>query len=110
VASSKLCRGLPVEFSTFLEYSCPLGFEDKPDYNYIHDLFNSLSLREGLQNAVAFDWDADEQPQNPASNNLGDYAVGQPKHEGYAIFFFFTSYMLTSSSRLHSQMHQREHS
>ena len=99
--SSKLCHGLLAEFSIFLEYSRSLGFEDKPDYGYINDIFKNLSSREGLQDAVAFDWGdwdgADEQPQSPASNDPVDRAVGQRRREGYAVFVSFTPYMFTSS-------------
>ena len=105
---SKLCRGLPAEFSTFLEYSRSLGFQDKPSYRYIKDLFNDLSTWEGFQNTAVFDWDGtdeqptnmqptDVQPHNPASNDPGGYAIGQRKREGYVIFLSLTSYIVTSS-------------
>jgi serine/threonine protein kinase len=54
---TNLCRGLPAEFATFLDYSHSLGFEDIPDYGYIFDLFKSLLLWEGLENDLVFDWD-----------------------------------------------------
>ena len=73
--SSNLCRGLPAEFATFLQYSRSLGFEEVPDYQYISDLFKGLSSREGLENVAVFDWElADADTRLP------------PKHcEGYVL-------------------------
>jgi serine/threonine protein kinase len=53
-----LCQGLPVQLRTFLEYSRSLSFDDKPDYDYLYNLFNDLLLQEG--NDVAFDWDGSD--------------------------------------------------
>lgn len=50
-----LCQGLPVQLCTFLEYSRSLSFDSKPDYDYLHNLFNTPLLREGRA-ALAFDW------------------------------------------------------
>ena len=48
-----LCQGLPVQLLAFLEYCRSLSFDDKPDYDYLYNIFNAPLLREGL----AFDWD-----------------------------------------------------
>jgi serine/threonine protein kinase len=48
-----LCQGLPVQLCAFLEYCRSLSFDDKPDYDYLYNLFDAPLLREGL----AFDWD-----------------------------------------------------
>jgi casein kinase I homolog HRR25 len=37
-----LCKGLPDEFGIFLAYARTLQFHDKPDYAYLHKLFNDL--------------------------------------------------------------------
>ena len=99
-APSKLCRGLPAEFSTFLKYSQSLSFEDDPDYGYISDLFNNLSSREGFQNAAVFDWDGADKEQrqksaDPASDDPG-YAISQRKREG-CVLFLFGPHMFTPS-------------
>jgi len=52
----KLLRALPDEFSTFLNYTRALRFEDKPDYAYLRKLFHDLHVREGYQDDNAFDW------------------------------------------------------
>jgi hypothetical protein len=93
-----LCHGLPAEFATFLNYSRLLGLEDIPDYRYIFDLFKSLSLQEGLENDLVFDWDQAEsasvQPQNRASGCIGQCKHDEPlkHHQGYVIFIFWTLY------------------
>ena len=61
-----LCKGLPIEFSTYMNYCRTLKFEVKPDYSYLRKMFRELFIREGfeldymydwtLQNPVKFDW------------------------------------------------------
>ncbi|KAF8225382.1 kinase-like protein [Tricholoma matsutake] len=53
-----LSHNLPVEFCKFLEYTCSLSFDDKPDYNYLYDLFDGLLSQEGFPNDSSFDWSA----------------------------------------------------
>jgi serine/threonine protein kinase len=95
---SKLYCGLPAEFSTFLEYSRSLGFEEVPDYMYIINLFKGLSLWEGSENVVVFDWDrpksADGQPRDRVSDCIGQCKRNQPlkRRQGYVMFLFWTSY------------------
>ncbi|KAH9017926.1 kinase-like domain-containing protein, partial [Lactarius pseudohatsudake] len=113
-----LCQGLPVEFCTFLEYCRSLGFEEKPDYGYISDLFKNLSSRESFQNVVVFDWDRTDngQPQNRVSDGLGGYTnriVGgqrdqiPKRREGYVAFLFVNIICLSHAlSRLRSQRHK----
>lgn len=35
VSVEHLCKGLPVEFTIYLNYIKGLGFEDRPDYTYL---------------------------------------------------------------------------
>merc|ERR1712216_185583 len=51
-----LCRGYPQEFSTFLNYTRGLRFEDKPDYSYLRKLFSAIVAREGIVFDYMFDW------------------------------------------------------
>ena len=37
------------EFSIFLNYSCALHFDEKPNYGYIHRLFHNVFVHEGYQ-------------------------------------------------------------
>ena len=58
-----LCEGLPPEVHAFLDYSRSLSFYDKPDYNYLHGLFDNPSSQVGLQSDTAFDWDKSDGAQ-----------------------------------------------
>lgn len=42
-----LCRGYPMEFVTYFQYSRSLRFDDKPDYSYLRKMFRDLFAREG---------------------------------------------------------------
>jgi len=51
-----LCRGLPTEFSNYLNYCRALRFEDKPDYSYLRRSFRELFHRKKFQLDFVFDW------------------------------------------------------
>ena len=55
-AIPNLLAGLPNEFSVFLDYTCALGFERKPNYAYMRSLFRDLRMREGHEDDDIFDW------------------------------------------------------
>lgn len=46
----------PAEFSTYLNICRSLGFEDKPDYAYLRQLFRGLFHRLGFTYDFVFDW------------------------------------------------------
>eukprot|EP00033_Pygsuia_biforma_P000787 GCRY01000918.1.p1 GENE.GCRY01000918.1~~GCRY01000918.1.p1 ORF type:complete len:361 (-),score=40.54 GCRY01000918.1:370-1452(-) len=51
-----LCKGLPPEFATYMNYTRSLRFDDKPDYTYLRRLFRDLFVREGYHYDYMFDW------------------------------------------------------
>ena len=51
-----LCRGLPSEFITYLNYCKSLRFEDRPDYSYLKRMFKELFFKENYVNDLIFDW------------------------------------------------------
>jgi casein kinase 1/casein kinase 1 epsilon len=51
-----LCKGLPNEFVTYLQYCKTLKFEDKPDYNYLKTLFKDLFVKSGYEWDYQYDW------------------------------------------------------
>jgi serine/threonine protein kinase len=57
MSANVLCQGLPLQLCTFLEYSRSLSFNDKPDYDYLYNLFSTPLFQAGFENDVAFDWD-----------------------------------------------------
>jgi len=51
-----LCNGLPVEFAIYLTYCRSLRFCEKPDYNFLRQLFRKLFLSKGYCDDSLFDW------------------------------------------------------
>jgi hypothetical protein len=45
-----------MQLGTFLKYSHSLSFNDKPDYNYLYNLFQAPLLWEGFGSDMTFDW------------------------------------------------------
>ncbi|KAH9883632.1 casein kinase I isoform delta [Xylariomycetidae sp. FL2044] len=57
LSGNELCRDLlPCEFAQYIDYTRSLGFQDKPDYRYLRDLFRSRFISEGFQYNNVFDW------------------------------------------------------
>ncbi|KAH0596941.1 hypothetical protein MHUMG1_05249 [Metarhizium humberi] len=52
----ELCSGLPEEFSTYINYTRSLGFQDKPNYAYLRRLFRRLFTSKGFKYDNVFDW------------------------------------------------------
>ena len=50
----ELCKGIPIEFATYLSYCKNLKFEEKPDYSYLKSLFIYLK-RKMKANELIFD-------------------------------------------------------
>ena len=67
-----LCKGLPIEFTTYLNYCKGLKFEEKPDYTYLRNMFLNLMKKEGFENDYIFDWTKDDFKNN-TTNNFEDY-------------------------------------
>jgi len=56
ISPEALCKGLPEEFATYLNYCRSLGFEETPDYEYLQTLFRGLFVREKFKYDLVFDW------------------------------------------------------
>eukprot|EP00826_Nyctotherus_ovalis_P038370 TRINITY_DN3590_c0_g8_i1.p1 TRINITY_DN3590_c0_g8~~TRINITY_DN3590_c0_g8_i1.p1 ORF type:complete len:255 (-),score=53.90 TRINITY_DN3590_c0_g8_i1:94-858(-) len=55
-AVETLCKGLPIEFASFLSYCRQLSFEEAPDYGFARRLFSDLFRRRGFEKDYVFDW------------------------------------------------------
>ncbi|EAR85599.2 Serine/Threonine kinase domain protein (macronuclear) [Tetrahymena thermophila SB210] len=66
-----LCKGLPIEFSTYLNYCRSLRFDDKIDYLHIRKMFKELFYREKYDWDYLFDWclPIDQQVKSSWKNN-----------------------------------------
>ncbi len=51
-----LFKGLPVEFTTYMNYCRMLQFEEKPDYNFLRKLFRDLMNKLNYENNLEYDW------------------------------------------------------
>ncbi|GBM01030.1 Casein kinase I isoform alpha [Araneus ventricosus] len=51
-----LCKGVPPEFTMYLNYCRTLRFEDDPDYAYLKQLFNALFRTLNHQFDFIYDW------------------------------------------------------
>ena len=51
-----LCHGLPDEFRQFFEYIRGVQFTEKPDYSFLHGLFNNIMAKMDFVNDSVFDW------------------------------------------------------
>jgi len=43
ITAEELCEGLPAPFCKFVDYVCSLGFDEKPDYQYLHSILSQCS-------------------------------------------------------------------
>ena len=48
ITLDELCSECPIEFQSYFEYCRNLGFDEKPDYLYMKNLFSTLAHREGI--------------------------------------------------------------
>jgi hypothetical protein len=52
----ELCKGLPKELHTYMQYCRGLKYDEAPDYNYLKRLFKEKLIRDGYQYDHIFDW------------------------------------------------------
>ncbi|KEG05844.1 casein kinase [Trypanosoma grayi] len=51
-----LCKGFPMEFATYLNYTRALQFEDTPDYGYLKRVLGTLFGHNKIELNYVFDW------------------------------------------------------
>ena len=52
----QLTRGCPEEFSRYVQYCKNLNFEEKPDYNFMRQIFRGLMQASGYEHDGQYDW------------------------------------------------------
>ena len=62
ITEKQLCEGLPEEIYNLLKYIKNLGFEEKPDYNYLRNLFKKLIYKSKYiyNDKMTFSWVKEE--------------------------------------------------
>lgn len=53
---AELCEDLPKCFEEYIEYSKSLGFEEKPDYSRLRDMFKKCMLENSYDYDHVYDW------------------------------------------------------
>ncbi|CAK81398.1 unnamed protein product (macronuclear) [Paramecium tetraurelia] len=56
-SSETLCKNSPKQFYEYIEYSKNLKFDEKPDYQYMKNLFISVMKENDLRIEYIYDWD-----------------------------------------------------
>ena len=56
IKEENLCKGLPIEFISYMKYVKHLRFEEDPDYKYLKGLFLSVLTRIQMANDLNFFW------------------------------------------------------
>ena len=51
-----LCKNLPVDFQTWINYAKELKFEERPDYNYLKSLIKKMAEENEIVFDTEFDW------------------------------------------------------
>jgi len=51
-----LCKGFPEEFTSFINYTRDLKFDDRPDFGYLRRLLKTIAERERNEMDFMFDW------------------------------------------------------
>jgi len=54
--TEQLCQGLPTEFKVYMDYVKSLGFAERPNYNYLYNLFTQLFKKKNFVYDDQFDW------------------------------------------------------
>lgn len=52
----KLCSGLPEELRLLMAYCRTIEFEDKPDYNYLKELFRKAMEKQNMEMNFKYCW------------------------------------------------------
>lgn len=66
ISTEVLCNNLPSEFVSYFDHVHSLRFDERPNYDYLKQLFRELFLRKGYVYDNVFDWTKYE-PTNTVS-------------------------------------------
>lgn len=68
ISVNDLCKGLPSEFETYMNYVRTLMFEDQPDYMYLRRLLKNLLNKRNFVYDYEFDWTVRKKHQSQTPN------------------------------------------
>ena len=53
----QLCKGFPIQFEQYVDYTRKLEYEEDPDYDYLKNLFHSILKEDKSNMENIYDWD-----------------------------------------------------
>jgi serine/threonine protein kinase len=79
-STAVLCKTFPIEFRSYFDHVKALGFDDRPDYDYLKRLFRELFFRKGYTYDNIYDWEllGPDTTHGPEQEQAGEEA----QHEG----------------------------
>eukprot|EP00826_Nyctotherus_ovalis_P006892 TRINITY_DN11681_c0_g2_i1.p1 TRINITY_DN11681_c0_g2~~TRINITY_DN11681_c0_g2_i1.p1 ORF type:complete len:243 (+),score=40.22 TRINITY_DN11681_c0_g2_i1:445-1173(+) len=80
---NELCKGLPLEFESYLSYCRRMKFNERPDYVYIRRIFQELFIKQGYLHDGVYDWSQSDFSALKAAG--GDGGKTKAKDEGLSI-------------------------
>jgi len=79
-STESLCKGYPLEFCSYLNYSKALKFEEKPDYKYLKGIFRELMGKNGWEYDGIFDWSENVKNVNNGAQNNKENVKKEPEN------------------------------
>eukprot|EP00826_Nyctotherus_ovalis_P046723 TRINITY_DN5314_c0_g2_i3.p1 TRINITY_DN5314_c0_g2~~TRINITY_DN5314_c0_g2_i3.p1 ORF type:complete len:265 (-),score=66.67 TRINITY_DN5314_c0_g2_i3:129-923(-) len=76
-----LCAGYPSEFAAYIKYCRKLGFDEEPDYAFLHKLFLDLYAKNNYENDHLFDWNIMKMAHKVIINPKGNKKANAVKVE-----------------------------
>ena len=79
ISAQELCKGLPKEFEMFLEYAKNIKYEEKPDYQYLHNLLDKVMKDNKIKNDCIYDWTLEEEKNKYETTNDNSMDINDGK-------------------------------
>ena len=79
ISAQELCKGLPKEFEMFLEYAKNIKYEEKPDYQYLHNLLDKVMKDNKIKNDSIYDWTLEEEKNKYETTNDNSMDINDGK-------------------------------
>lgn len=79
-----LIKGLPEEFKLFMNHLQKLSYHDKPDYQYLVNLFEQAQSRLGISESDPFDWESDFILPSANTASASSQQIVSPEHQNTA--------------------------
>ena len=78
-SEENLCKGLPIEFISYMKYVKHLEFEEDPDYKYLNGLFLSILSKNEFGNNLNFFWMSKQKSKSLINNYNSEEKKGKTK-------------------------------